>query len=142
MTTEQAINEIVSSGYGQAQCHKETMCMAVDALRAQQERENRNPQWISVKDGLPENEEDDVLIYCRETEHYGLHKEKRKVYHAIYKGAYDGDRWYTSWCYGCKYIEDVNVEWPDEEISVTHWMPLPEPPAEAALKEQEAQHDN
>ena len=131
MTTEQAINEIVSSGYGQAQCHKETMRMAVDALRAKQERENQKPQWISVKDGLPENEEDDVLIYCREIEHYGLHKEKRKAYHAIYKGAYDGDRWYTNWCYGCKYIEDVNVEWPDEEISVTHWMPLPEPPKEA-----------
>lgn len=40
MTTEQAINEIVSSGYGQVQCHEETMRMAVDALRAQQEREN------------------------------------------------------------------------------------------------------
>lgn len=96
--------------------------MAVAALRAQ--------QWISVKDRLPENEEDDVLIYCRETEHYGLHKEKRKAYHAIYKGAYDGDRWYTNWCHGCKYIEDVNAEWLDEEITVTHWMPLPEPPKE------------
>ena len=59
MTTEQAINEIVSSGYGQVQCHEETMRMAVDALRAQQERENQKPQWISVKDGLPENEEDE-----------------------------------------------------------------------------------
>ena len=88
-------------------------------------------KWISVKDGLPENEEDDVLIYCREIEHYGLHKEKRKAYHAIYKGAYDGDRWYTNWCYGCKYIEDANAEYPDEEIIVTHWMPLPEPPKEA-----------
>ena len=88
-------------------------------------------QWISVKDRLPDNEEDDVLIYCREIEHYGLHKEKRKAYHAIYKGAYDGDRWYTTWCYGCKYIEDVNAEWPDEEITVTHWMPLPERPKEA-----------
>jgi len=46
MTTEQAINEIVSSGYGQIQCHEETLRMAVDALRAQ--------QWISVKDRLPE----------------------------------------------------------------------------------------
>ncbi len=39
MTTEQAINEIVSSGYGQVQCHEETMRMAVDALRAQAERD-------------------------------------------------------------------------------------------------------
>lgn len=139
MTIEQAINEIVSSGYGQVQCHEETMRMAVDALRAQQERENQKPQWISVKDGLPENEEDDVLIYCREIEHYGKHKEKCREYHNIYKGAYDGDRWYTNWCYGCKYIEDVNVEYPDEEIIVTHWMPLPAPPAEAALKEREVQ---
>ncbi len=48
MTTEQAINEIVSSGYGQVQCHEETMRMAVDALRAQQARENQKPQWSGV----------------------------------------------------------------------------------------------
>ena len=56
MTTEQAINEIVSSGYGQVQCHEETMRMAADALRAQQERENRNPltlDELQKMDGQP-----------------------------------------------------------------------------------------
>ena len=56
MTTEQAINEIVSSGYGQVQCHEETMRMAVDDLRAQQERENPKPltvEELRKMDGQP-----------------------------------------------------------------------------------------
>ena len=56
MTIEDAINEIVSSGYGQVQCHEETMRMAVDALRAQQERENPKPLTVDElrqMDGKP-----------------------------------------------------------------------------------------
>lgn len=81
-------------------------------------------QWISVKDKMPE-EDDDVIILCREIEHYGIHKEKRKSYRFTYHGGYDGERWYTNWCHGCRYIEDTNNEYPNEEITVTHWYPIP-----------------
>lgn len=34
-------------------------------------------KWISVKDRLPA-EEEDVLVLIKETEHYGKHREKNK----------------------------------------------------------------
>lgn len=43
--------------------------MAKDALREQQAREeNLQGQWISVKDRLPDNEQD--VLVCVEREHY------------------------------------------------------------------------
>jgi hypothetical protein len=84
-------------------------------------------EWISVKDKLPEDDED-VILLLREVERYGLHKEKAKTYYFVYHGSYDGERWYTNWCHGCKYIEDANAKYPDETYTVTHWMPEPELP--------------
>ena len=68
---------------------------------------NRPPaaEWISVEDRLPDGE-DPVLIFVKETEHYGFHKEKRKVYY-------------------CQYLAYA------DDYEVTHWMPLPEPPKES-----------
>lgn len=37
---ERAIAEIVGTNYGEAQCHRETMLLAVEALREKAEREN------------------------------------------------------------------------------------------------------
>lgn len=105
MTTEQAINEIVSSGYGQVQCHEETMRMAVDALRAQQERENQKPQWISVKNRLPDKNQY-VLGYFTEM---------------------DG----TSMAMRIIPGQNVNERGAIGGYGATHWMPLPEPPKEA-----------
>ena len=105
MTTEQAINEIVSSGYGQVQCHEETMRMAVDALRAQQERENQKPQWISVKDRLPK--EDGFYNVYMNGDIWG----KPEEWAVTSCGFYDG-------------------KWDEDAATISHWMPLPEPPKE------------
>ena len=99
MTTEQAINEIVSSGYGQAQCHEETMRMAVDALRSQ--------QWISVNDRLPYPKDNNNIVVL------ALKQGIVAKLHCVAR--FNGSCW----------IEN------GKEVTVTHWMPLPEPPKEA-----------
>ena len=100
---------------------------ALTALRSMQE--TTKPGWISVKDRLP-NEEDDVLILVREIEHYGRHHEKRKVYYWQFVGWHVDEKWATTYCHGFRYIDDENEEEPRCEHEVTHWMPLPEPPKE------------
>ncbi len=86
--------------------------------------------WISVKDQLPD-EEDEVLLLLRQVEHYGKHNEKRKIYRDVYRGyCIDGD-WYTSYCHGYRTIEEEAEQYPNEEYEVTHWMPLPKLPNEA-----------
>lgn len=86
-------------------------------------------EWISVKDKMPEPEQE-VILCTRETETYGRHHEKKKIYRNIYAGYFDGYEWLTNYCYGCEYIFRMNEKYPNETIEVTHWMPLPEPPKE------------
>lgn len=86
-------------------------------------------EWISVKDRLPEPEQE-VLLCTREIETYGKHNEKKKIYRNIYIGYLDGHEWITFYCYGCEYIFRMNEKFPNETIEVTHWMPIPEPPKE------------
>ena len=86
-------------------------------------------KWISVEDRLPEGE-DPVLIFVKETEHYGFHKEKRKVYYCQYLAYWDGDEWLTTWCNGCRKISDTAKEPYADDYEVTHWMALPEGPKE------------
>ena len=85
--------------------------------------------WISVKDRLPEVE-DDVLVRVREIETYGRHNERKKTYNWFYVGYYDGTDWLTVYCHGCEYLYKVNERDPRCVHEVTHWMPLPEPPEE------------
>lgn len=84
-------------------------------------------EWVSVKDRLPDPDQD-VILCTREIETYGKHHEKKKIYRNIYIGYFDGDEWLTSYCHGCEYIFRMNEKYPNETIEVTHWMPLPEPP--------------
>ena len=100
-----------------------------DALAYIRQLESQVPKWISVEERLP-GTEDPVLILVKETEHYGLHKEKSKVYYCQYLAYWDDDEWYTSWCNGCRKISDTAKEPNADEYEVTHWMPLPEPPKE------------
>lgn len=100
-----------------------------NALAYIRQLESQVPKWISVEERLP-GTEDPVLILVKETEHYGLHKEKSKVYYCQYLAYWDDDEWYTSWCNGCRKISDTAKEPNEDEYEVTHWMPLPKPPKE------------
>lgn len=100
-----------------------------DFLAYIRQLESQVPKWISVEERLP-GTEDPVLILVKETEHYGLHKEKSKVYYCQYLAYWDDDEWYTSWCNGCRKISDTAKEPNADEYEVTHWMPLPKPPKE------------
>ena len=84
-------------------------------------------EWVSVKDRLPDPEQD-VILCTREIETYGKHHEKKKIYRNIYKGYFDGDEWLTNYCHGSEYIFRMNEKYPYETIEVTHWMPMPNPP--------------
>ncbi len=105
----------------------EALGFSIAALRSMQE--TTKPGWISVKERLP-NEEDDVLILVREIEHYGRHHEKRKVYYWQFVGWRVDEKWATTYCHGFRYIDDENEKEPRCEHEVTHWMPLPKPPEE------------
>lgn len=85
--------------------------------------------WISVKDRLPD-EEDDVLLLVREVEHYGRHEEKRNVYRWVFTGWRVDDEWATTYCHGYRRIQEENEKSTYCEHTVTHWMPLPPPPKE------------
>lgn len=89
-------------------------------------------EWISVKDRLPEDDQE-VILCTREIETYGRHCEKKKIYRNIYCGYFDGYEWLTSYCHGCEYIFRMNEKYPKETIEVTHWMPLHEPPGEEVV---------
>ena len=87
--------------------------------------------WISVKDRLPDVEQD-VLMLVEEIEVYGKHDERKHKWHNIYVGYCDNGNWLTSYCYGCEYVSKVNDDFVSRKdksrVKVTHWMPLPEPP--------------
>jgi hypothetical protein len=104
--------------------------------------EEGKPKWISVKDRLPEPEQE-VLAVCRKR--YGL-----LVVPAIYEnGEVDTDDSNWHW-YDCDFPYDEENDvyiipegwWenrhfnPEDtfncpiDVPVTHWMPLPEPPKE------------
>lgn len=105
--------------------------MMADALAYIQQLEAQVPRWIPVEERMPEGE-DPVLILVKETEHYGLHKGKSKVYYCQYLAYWDDEEWYTTWCNGCRKITDTANEPNADDYEVTHWMPLPEAPKEDA----------
>ena len=140
MTIEEAIKTFkgrkalaFADGYAdQVQDCIEAMSMAIAALRAQQERENQKPQWISVKDRLPEKLEPVNIVWVnRKPERYYAEIEDKPF---VATGYYWNDKWwwYSATCedYLAEYGRS-DVDAVDEAIEITHWMPLPEPPKEA-----------
>ena len=74
-------------------------------------------EWISVKDKLPEND-DDVLVYdYRDGIGLGCFEKKEVTGYFESDGSFfeTNDGW------------DVNYSWA-RHMGPTHWMPLPKPP--------------
>ena len=108
------------------------------------EKDEKKPEWISVKDGPPKKEQE-VFIYCNrggfkfvcpaiyedgtmltqnsrwnwnDLEEYGTYSEENDDYF-VPKGWWENRQFAPDDVYNCP----VDCE-------VTHWMPLPEPPKE------------
>lgn len=109
------------------------------------EKDEKKPEWISVKDGPPKNEQE-VFIYCNrggfkfvcpaiyedgtmltqnsrwnwnDLEEYGTYSEENDDYF-VPKGWWENRQFTPDDVYNCQ----VDCE-------VTHWMALPKPPKEA-----------
>ena len=98
-------------------CHSTEM--KIDALAYIQQLEEQQPRWISVKERLPEPDQDVLLI---------AHGWKGQL---LYIGRLHHEEAETSWLTG---ITTMESEWSINGWSylktplVTHWMPLPELP--------------
>jgi hypothetical protein len=91
---------------------KHVYAEAVDAFLAGYQA--AAPQWISVKDRLPNNDEQ-VLVFGR-----GTHELNNRVQPAI-RNRCTAEGWAGY---------DI-IDWggeTDDVVNVTHWMPLPKPP--------------
>ena len=93
-------------------------------LQGRFDEEQLHQPWISVKDRLPDNEYDWVLVQCKMNSEgwYGL-PHIAELRHGV---------WYCT-----------EVDNPLEEtlsVIVTHWMPLPKPP-ERKEESGEGHHD-
>lgn len=128
-TTEEAYNDIT---YGYASKYwfskwynaKSEACkMGAEALRELDAKEKQKPmtEWISVKDRLPDDEQEVLVI---------AHGWDGRL---VYVGSHKRVEAQKSWLTG---ITNKSSEWSLwgwsylKEPMVTHWMPLPEPPKE------------
>ena len=130
--------------------HLQTTIDVIDttlsAIRAKQEQESNEPKWISVKDRMPKQEEC-VLLLCKTQ--YGTSYKCIGFYESGTMRRDDSD---YCWDYEvCDIYDEENDDylvnkgwfervfnWDDYsaygiEDTVTHWMPLPEPPKEETL---------
>ena len=82
-----------------------------DAAAAIEAMEAKVPHWVSVEDELPKNVANRVLAFC----------ENGVMYAAHYEGG-ETDKWYMNM--GTWWEEGTG------KLTVTHWMPIPEPPQE------------
>lgn len=94
----------------------EAMDMAIAALCAQQERENQKPQWISVKDGLPEKTGSYLVFYHEWSG--GAFLPTYEDFKIRVMRFLNSRKWCYPVCVDKRCEADTNRE-------VTHWMPLP-----------------
>ena len=112
MTREEAIKHIITYAYYTDDIPVQVstaLDMAIAALRAQQEQESKPLNgWISVKDRLPEDQVE-VLVLTR----------SKKGMRNVDKGYWSIDHFIHRGC-----------------AQVTHWMPLPELPEIKEMEEE------
>ncbi len=117
MTNEEAIKVLSSWAECKYKPTHDAACLAIAALRAQEEAEKNDPlmsEWISVKERLPElpagKWSSKMVLACNAKNH---------VSPMFYERAYVRGKSVERWKFYWDRIADVQV---------THWMPLPEPP--------------
>lgn len=103
------------AGHPYNECVELLLRDALEALKSQE------PKWISVKDRLPELEEE-VLVYASGKIDGFFGKNViaicSRYEQKIYPSAPGYERWSSPWQYF------------HTDYEITHWMPLPEPPKE------------
>lgn len=82
-------------------------------------------KWISVKDKLPKDDTDVLVLIC-ETEPYRKNGEYIDIFRFICTGWCRDNRWATNYCFGYKFVDEEEKENADLcTLEVTHWRPLP-----------------
>lgn len=82
------------------------------AMKALEKQINHSNEWISVEDRLPEDPDTNVLVIAS-----GKPRENISLENAYELASYSQD---DGW------ILEMYPEF--EDVKVTHWMPLPDPP--------------
>lgn len=85
-----------------------------DALAYINQLEARVPKWISVKDRLPEDDVDVIVYAVSNNGGYTM----LVTFHTHTLYGFNIDGWASPWQYFTR------------NYTITHWMPMPEPPKE------------
>ena len=105
----------------------------------------RHGRWIPVTERFPESQNPVLVVavskaigfpYIFKVAHINHHEITEDEYgwtDGEYDSEYDEENdcfWIPECWYECNAVED-NINWViDDDYSITHWMPLPEPPKE------------
>ena len=95
------------------------------------EKDEKKPEWISVKDRPPEEAEPVNVTWVnhRPAPYYSKNKNVEQTATAVYFGG----KWYWYSVICVDILREYGRNEADllhEDIEITHWMPLPEPPKE------------
>lgn len=95
------------------------------------EKDAKKPEWVSVKDRPPEEAEPVNVTWVNHcpAPYYSKIKNVEQTATAVYFGG----KWYWYSAVCVNILEEYgrnDVDLLDENIEITHWMPLPKPPKE------------